>query len=194
MKVLTSRLVKASLSIAACVIVAVGADAAMSWGKSGILNEAVSILANEESSPGSTEGLGEDARELVEFSAEEGGEGRIVDVLGRSSLERQVDEASQVSSSFSEEVLSVEGRADVRVGAEGSVVGFTTLSSPEVAFEEMQASLGGRGWIFVPSGNATQGSFVKDCGEITWVYVTCVGVGKTTSVVMQCAMPNAEKG
>lgn len=90
-------------------------------------------------------------------------------------------------------MVPAEGRAGLRVGAGGSVVGFEAEKGPEQAFDEVRRLLDERGWTAVPSGGRAGGSFVKEAGRYRWAYVSCVKAGDTTSVVVQCAAAD-EKG
>lgn len=94
--------------------------------------------------------------------------------------------ASSLPEGFSDEVLTVEQYSDVRVGAEGSVVGFSLQAEPAEAFDVLERSLVERGWTVVPSGSGSNGSFVKEEGQFNWLHIACVQVGATTSVVVQC--------
>lgn len=88
---------------------------------------------------------------------------------------------------FEDEVVSLAGCEDVRVGAGGSVVGFVCSQDPDRAFSRLAEELGRRGWTQVPSGLDACGSFVKDGGSYRWALVSCIGTGSKTSVVVQCA-------
>lgn len=96
-------------------------------------------------------------------------------------------EPPRLPEGFAQEVVPAEGRAGLRVGAGGSVVGFEVEEEPLQAFDEMAGLLGDRGWTAVPSGTGAGGSFVKEAGRYRWVYVSCVKAGDTTCVVVQCA-------
>ncbi|MEA5019881.1 MAG: hypothetical protein VB027_05890 [Gordonibacter sp.] len=87
---------------------------------------------------------------------------------------------------FTDEVLAIEQYRDVRVGAGGSVVGFSLQTESAEAFDVLGRSLLERGWTVVPSGSGSSGSFVKEEGRFNWLHIACVQVGDTTSVVVQC--------
>lgn len=94
---------------------------------------------------------------------------------------------------FEEEVLSLEGFTDVRVGAKGTVVGFSSPDPPAELFAALSSRLEERGWQAVSSGSDVCGSFVKEGGAYSWVMVSCVNAGSVTSVVVQC-VTNEETG
>lgn len=93
---------------------------------------------------------------------------------------------------FEEEVVPLGGRADVRVGAGGSVVGFSGQADAEREFAMLADELGRRGWTPVDSGRDDCGSFVKKDGKFTWLFVSCVQAGEATSVVVHCPMVDGE--
>ena len=88
---------------------------------------------------------------------------------------------------FQEEVLRLEGREDVRVAAQGPVVGFVERSDAPSAFAALSAELEAAGWASVDSGRDDCGSFVKEEGRFTWLFVSCVWSGEATSVVITCS-------
>lgn len=146
--------------LAALLALALAADAVLKIVRPSVAREALSLAAEEL-----------DVRDLA-FGTAERGAAAAPDSL---------------PDGFSEEVLPMEGRADVRVGAGGSVVGFAVPEEPARAFEAARRALCERGWTAVPSGSDAGGSFVKEAGPRTWAYVSCVRTGDTTSVVVQCA-------
>lgn len=87
---------------------------------------------------------------------------------------------------FQEEVVSLGSRSSVRVGAEGSVVGFVEQGLATEAFSALASDLQERSWRTVDSGRSDCGSFVKEEGSFTWLFVNCVQVGEETSVVIYC--------
>lgn len=88
---------------------------------------------------------------------------------------------------FQEEVLRLEDREDVRVAAQGPVVGFVERSDAPSAFAALSAELEAAGWASVDSGRDDCGSFVKEEGRFTWLFVSCVWSGEATSVVITCS-------
>lgn len=91
----------------------------------------------------------------------------------------------EVPPSFEEEVLSLEGRVDVRVDERGGVVGFSVEGRAGEAFATVSRELEAKGWTGVESGAATCGTFAKDQGAYRWVFASCVQVGGTACVVVQ---------
>lgn len=85
---------------------------------------------------------------------------------------------------FEDEVLSLSGRSDVRVGADGAVVGFCCPANAAEAFEEVSTDLGNRGWNLVESGSDRSATFVKREGRYRWLFVVCTDVAGETSVVV----------
>lgn len=95
---------------------------------------------------------------------------------------------------FEEEVLPLFSYADVRVAAGGQVVGFLSDERPEVEFSLLSSTLQDRGWVSVSSGSELGGSFVKEGGTYIWAFVSCVGIGEGTSVVVNCLATEGKKG
>lgn len=93
---------------------------------------------------------------------------------------------------FSSEALDLSRYSEVRIHSEGSVVGFTTPLRAEDAFRDMAGCLERGGWTAVPSGVATEGTFIKSSGEYTWLYISCIQMGDSTSVVVQCALTHGK--
>lgn len=101
--------------------------------------------------------------------------------------------AREAPPSFEDEVLSLEGRADVRVDERGGVVGFSVEGRAGEAFATVTRELEAKGWTGVESGAATCGTFAKDGGAYRWAFASCVQVGSTACVVVQI-MPLERKG
>lgn len=101
--------------------------------------------------------------------------------------------SSDVPAGFVEEMFSLERYRDVRVGANGSVIGFSTSLVPQSALDEIRLDMEARGWMAMVSSGGITGTFVKSEGRYIWAFVMCVWVGDTTSVVVQCATAD-EKG
>lgn len=108
------------------------------------------------------------------------------------SSDRAGDAAAQLPDGFQEEVLDVGSRAELRVGADGSVVGFTEQGNAAEVYSALKQDLEGRSWREAESGRDDCGSFVKDGGSFTWLFVSCVQVGDAASVVIYC--PSAAEG
>lgn len=88
---------------------------------------------------------------------------------------------------FEDEVVRCVEYKEVRVDEPGGVVGFSVAGLAQVVFDNLAGELGRNGWTSIESGLATSGSFTKSKGRYSWVFVTCVQVGDTVSVVMQYA-------
>ena len=101
------------------------------------------------------------------------------------------DASAPVPEGFQDEVLSLEGCEDVRVGADGAVVGFVERVGAQEAFASLRGELEDAGWMAIGSGRDDCGSFVKDKGRFTWLFASCVPSGSATSVVISIAGPAA---
>ena len=86
---------------------------------------------------------------------------------------------------FEDEVVGLAGFDEVMVSAEQRVVGFCCPGSASRVFASLRASLEGGGWTGVESGSDTLGSFVKEGGRFSWVFIVCYQIGEEVSVVMQ---------
>lgn len=94
---------------------------------------------------------------------------------------------------FEEEVLSLEGVSEMRVDPRSAIVGFTSAKAADHVFKDASDELEARGWTFVDSGSNTCGTFVKEAGTYRWVFVSCVQVGSSTSVVVQSVLADEGK-
>lgn len=115
---------------------------------------------------------------------DESGEGDGLTSL-LSALEDAVSSGDEVPESFQEEILSLDGFTELRCDLDSGVVGFTAQGEAEEVFEEIEAVLEEGGWTFVESGLEACGTFVKVEGDYQWLFVSCVQVGSSTSVVVQ---------
>lgn len=128
----------------------------------------------------------------VEFALDAPHEGvaeklRIAADSGGTSEAVASDALGLLPEGFQEEVLRLEDREDVRVAAQGPVVGFVERSDAPSAFAALSAELEAAGWASVDSGRDDCGSFVKEEGRFTWLFVSCVWSGEATSVVITCS-------
>ena len=132
---------------------------------------------------GSREGVGSEAGRIAfeEIAGDREGD--------RSAEERNRD----MPEGFEEEVLSMEGKSAVRVGAEGSVVGFSVSQDASAAFSDLSAELVAHGWQPVGSGRGDCGTFLKSEGRFTWLFASCIQVGSGTSVVIQCPVLDEDR-
>lgn len=128
----------------------------------------------------------------VEFALDAPHEGvaeklRIAADSGGTSEAVASDALGLLPEGFQEEVLRLEDREDVRVAAQGPVVGFVERSDAPSAFAALSAELEAAGWASVDSGRDDCGSFVKEEGRFIWLFVSCVWSGEATSVVITCS-------
>ena len=122
-------------------------------------------------------GVGEAAELLGDDDEAQGG-----------SSSADVDDASAESrAQFEEEVCELSGLADVRTNEDCSTVGFSLAMSTDAAFSQIAEELEAHGWLSVESGSSSMGSFVKEEGELTWLFLNCYGIGGETCVVVNVA-------
>lgn len=93
---------------------------------------------------------------------------------------------TELPEGFESEVLDLSQAEGLRVAAEGTVVGFSLQGDASDAFAQLSEQLQARGWSAVESGRPDCGSFVKDDGVYTWLFVSCTQVGDGVSAVLQC--------
>lgn len=108
-------------------------------------------------------------------------------------VSREREGETSVPQAFEDEVLSLAGYDDVHVGARERVVGFETDGQPDNVFSVLSERLANRGWTPIESGLDTGGTFVKKEGVYVWIFVSCMGMGDETSVVVQCTMAERER-
>ena len=90
---------------------------------------------------------------------------------------------ADVPAAFSEEIGFLPGASDIRVGGDGSVVGYTVSLSSSIAYEQVVAHMEARGWTTAALGDMQGATFVKQSGACTWALATCTQVGSSTSIV-----------
>ena len=86
---------------------------------------------------------------------------------------------------FEEEVLQLDGREDVRVDEGNGLVGFSCRGEVGETLRSIEEDLLMCGWESVGSGSEGWRSFVKDEGRYRWMFVECVDVGDSVSVVVR---------
>lgn len=91
-----------------------------------------------------------------------------------------------VPEGFEQEVLSLQGRYEVRCDAESGTVGFSVYGEASDVFERVSSDLATRGWQCHDGGAGVCASFTKDAGSYRWAFVQCVPVGEWTCVVVSC--------
>lgn len=94
--------------------------------------------------------------------------------------------SSNLPESFSSEVLEISsvGGYDIRVAKNEKIIGFSMPFSAEKSFELIKNKLCNLGWIYISSANKTNASFTKENGEYKWIFVNCIEMEGTTSVVI----------
>ena len=176
------RLASAVVGILVLIAVCIGVDAVLDLsdqdGSAGVDADA-SADVDSGAGAAAAAGAGEEAAAAAGVDA---GEGSLSAVRG----DGRASAGEEVPAGFEEEVLSLEGRSEVMAAAGGTVVGFLEDGPADAVFDAIEEDLAARGWAEVESGVAGCASFVKEGGRFTWVFVSCVAVGDTTSVVIQC--------
>lgn len=86
---------------------------------------------------------------------------------------------------FEDEALRLDAREDVRVDEENGLVGFSCRGEVDEVLVSIEAELKASGWTCVDSENEGWESFVKDEGRYRWMFVECVDVGESVSVVVR---------
>lgn len=115
------------------------------------------------------------------------------EALGLEALASVPAREPDVPPSFEEELVALEGRADVRADARAGIVGFTVEEPPDRAFSELSSELEAKGWSCVESGAAACGTFARNEGSYRWAFASCVRSGTATCVVVQVE-PIEEEG
>ena len=114
---------------------------------------------------------------------------------------------------FTNECFDVSGESNLLVEKQGSLLSFTTGEGAEDAFNNITQKLEDNGWTSAKTNAGTddgaqsntqsgsqsdessdtqldsqpgmQCTFVKDSGDIRWLYLTCLNIGGETCVVIQ---------
>lgn len=172
------RRLGAVAALGVLLVAALAVEAVTQGARSGVLAEARDVFVSSARHERSDGEAGNGGVEGGEAASDLAGEVRLDDPAR--------SQVSMLPDGFVDEVLPLEGFADVRVGADGSVVGFSLSEGPSEAFAFLQKALTDRGWKAAPAGNGTSGTFIKEQGRFTWLFASCIGVGDTTSAVVQC--------
>lgn len=90
--------------------------------------------------------------------------------------------SNDLPSGFDEEI-GLTGESVV-VSNEGRTIGYVTDGSVEDTMTGIRNALEEKGWSYVPSGQESVATFVKDTGIFCWLAVSCVSVEGETSVVL----------
>lgn len=83
-----------------------------------------------------------------------------------------------------DEEIGLGSDASVAVSNNGQAIGYTNDAGLSETVDEIQQHLLDKGWTFVPSGQESAATFVKDTGKFRWLAVTCASFGDETSVVL----------
>lgn len=167
---MTRRALGAVLAVAVCIALVPVSGMLGAWvGGGGQALRLAGALAN------STEDPNQQVQRMLQ------GEGALDDAEQGASL-------AQAAPLLAEQGLGALGQEDVRVGAQGRVVGFSLPGAPAGAFECISQELQKTGWRAVPSGQECCGTFVKEEGRLKWMLISCANAGEEASVVVQCAV------
>ena len=90
---------------------------------------------------------------------------------------------------FSEQVGLPSGAREVRVSADGAVVGFILDGSPDSAVDDVDNRMRAHGWTSADLGGIDGKTYIKTSGKSEWIVMTATQVGSSTSVVMRCMEP-----
>ena len=96
-----------------------------------------------------------------------------------------VKTSKNVPEAFTDECFDVSGKSNLLVDEQGDLISFTASGEAGTAFQDIMQCLEKKGWTSAESGSDTQGTFIKNAGDIRWIYVTCLDVGGETCVVIQ---------
>ena len=102
------------------------------------------------------------------------------DVLGKSKVS-----AFDVQETFGGELILPDGSYDIHHDKDAGVLGYSTALSPDDAYRQLSAVLVAHEWAEVDGGLAGSGSFVKATDQYRWLFVTCIGIADSTSVVIR---------
>lgn len=102
----------------------------------------------------------------------------------------------QAAVEYEHEVLSLEGREAVRFFPETGTAGFESALEPEVQYRALEDELVAKGWTScgsfsqvddVAAGVGANGTFLRDEGPFTWVFVSCCTIsGVCVTTVQAC--------
>lgn len=93
---------------------------------------------------------------------------------------------TDVDSNFNEQVINTNqiSADDIKQSLNHKVVGFSLYKNAEDSFLFLKEKLLDNGWNFFESQSNTCGSFYKDGGDYSWLFLNCVSQGNETSVVI----------
>lgn len=87
----------------------------------------------------------------------------------------------QLPEGFEEEAFAAEG--DVQVSQAAHTFGFTVPEVADAVYERLNQALLQKGWSQSGQGSAVGATFQKSEGEFRWLFLQCVQVGSSTTVV-----------
>lgn len=105
--------------------------------------------------------------------------------LASSGLEQVDPEALPDDSPVAQALTDIASVQEVWRVTGMDIAGAVLVSNAPTAFAEMTSSLEHAGWVAVPSGSQTSGSFVQEDGAVRWLFILCSQEGQTTTAVMQ---------
>ena len=91
-------------------------------------------------------------------------------------------------SNFDSEIFDINGLSisNLLTKDDEKVIGFSLNCTAQESFKLIKSKLELNNWKFAESGSQTAGSFYKDEGEVTWLFLNCIDVGGGSSVVITC--------
>lgn len=94
--------------------------------------------------------------------------------------------SSVVPSNFYQELFSIVdiGGTDIKTSQDKNVVGFNMPFRAPISFSIIKEKLISNNWNFTENESNTISTFWKDEGHYTWLFLNCVDVGNSTSVII----------
>lgn len=94
--------------------------------------------------------------------------------------------SSVVPSNFYQELFSIAdiGGTNIKTSQDKNVVGFNMPFKAQISFSIIKEKLVSNNWKFTENESNTISTFWKDEGDYTWLFLNCVDVGKSTSVII----------
>lgn len=105
------------------------------------------------------------------------------DLVVKSDVSWQGRYSNELPEGYDEEI-GLGSDTSVAVSNNGQAIGYTNDAGLSETVDEIQQRLLGKGWTYVPSGQESAATFVKDTGKFRWLAVTCASFGDETSVVL----------
>lgn len=101
--------------------------------------------------------------------------------------------SNELPAKFDEEI-GLGGDEPIAVSNDGRTIGLVFHGDIESVLDEVRRSLEEKGWTYVPSGQESACTFVKDAGSFRWLALTCVAVDRDVSVVLVPGEGSGEGG